>query len=256
MFERFFIIVCISETLYPCVTMGRKSKKRVVMSQKNTKSIMERWKSTNEQEPNLNPALGQTTTETVSETLPSNQGKTSDDEEPAGKKTGFALYHSYNDNIDVDENATTYLLVDKDQLTAFVRTFPCPDCLSVGSVVLETLNVNGFANTFKIYCSECAYSSRFDTSARIQQKAKTPSFDVNRRMVQAFSSMGKGLRGIETFSMYMNMKSIQNKSYNAHKKALLLSATQSVEKIWNLRAARFVKLILYWEVLIQVNLWN
>lgn len=46
--------------------------------------------------------------------------------------------------------------------------------------------------------------------------------------------MGKGLRGLEVFSMHMNMKAMQSKSYNGHKKALLEVATQNVNQNLNL----------------------
>lgn len=49
-------------------------------------------------------------------------------------------------------------------------------------------------------------------------------------MVYAFSAMGKGLRGLDIFSMHMNMKAMQSKSFHVHKKALLDVATQNVQR--------------------------
>ncbi|KAG8318700.1 hypothetical protein J6590_107750, partial [Homalodisca vitripennis] len=41
-------------------------------------------------------------------------------------------------------------------------------------------------------------------------------YDINRRLVQAFTSLGKGHRGMEVFSMHLNVKPISCKAYDRH----------------------------------------
>ena len=55
------------------------------------------------------------------------------------------------------------------------------------------------------------------TSARVSsQESSRPPFEVNRRVVQAFLSIGKGLAGMEQFCIAMGMNGMSNNSYNAH----------------------------------------
>lgn len=42
------------------------------------------------------------------------------------KKTGFALYKRYNEQIPTDENALKYVLVQRSQLTNPLGLFACP----------------------------------------------------------------------------------------------------------------------------------
>lgn len=62
-----------------------------------------------------------------------------DDEEPAVKKTGFSLYNSYLNTVDVDENAIKYVIVYVKQLGEFFSLFPCPGCLSTSSLTMVTI---------------------------------------------------------------------------------------------------------------------
>lgn len=68
----------------------------------------------------------------------------------------------------------------------------------------------------------------------IPNDGKVRPFDINRRMVYAFSAMGKGLRGLDIF--LMKMKAMLSKSFHACNKALLNVATQNVQR--NLELAR------------------
>lgn len=78
---------------------------------------------------------------------------------------------------------------------------------------METISTQGYANNLQFSCKGCSYKSTFNTSARlgIPNDGKVRPFDINRRMVYAFSAMGKGLRGQDIFSMHMNMKAVQSK---------------------------------------------
>ncbi|KAG8254869.1 hypothetical protein J6590_106540, partial [Homalodisca vitripennis] len=95
--------------------MGRKSKKRLSLSERNAKNISERWKSVNSGDTlDLGLGLGCSVSEPVPNTETNED--TSDEDGPVTKKTGFALFSSYNSVVKVDNNATTYILIDPKQL--------------------------------------------------------------------------------------------------------------------------------------------
>lgn len=227
--------------------MGRRKNSKVSLSKRNSKNVSKRWEPGNISEVDLGISRPTDVSEVsiTKEPSTSNDGQNHSanldenlDDEPLVNKTGFALYDSYHNEIETDENATKYILVDAKQLHLLIGLFPCPDCLTPNSLSIKTTSVLGYANSFNISCNECDYYTTFNSSARLPRttNTKAPPFDVNRRMVHTFSAMGKGLRGLEVFSMHFNMKAMQNKSYRAHKKALLDATTQNVEK--NLEMAR------------------
>lgn len=231
--------------------MGRKKKSKVLLSKRNARNVMHRWKNAKVSELGLGLGIGQLSNITGSEGMPmschsdqsvvhevSNDIQEVSDDEPDVNRTGFALYSSYNNEIEIDKTATSYILVDVKQLTGLVGLFHCPGCMTENSLLMETKHIRGYANTFQISCSVCNYNTKFDTSARLAQanNGKAPPFDINRRMVYTFNAMGKGPRALETFSMHMNMKSMQTKTYRSHKKALLVAATKIVTR--NLELAR------------------
>ncbi|KAG8330202.1 hypothetical protein J6590_068814 [Homalodisca vitripennis] len=127
----------------------------------------ERWKSVSSGDTLvLGLGLGCSVSEPVPNTE-KNEG-TSDEDGPVTKKTGFALFSSYNSVVEVDNNATTYILVDPKQLKQFLGRLACPQCKSVGQVAIETKCINGHAISYSVTCSECEFSDQFDTSIRIQ----------------------------------------------------------------------------------------
>ena len=90
----------------------------------------------------------------VNDTVPSTSNTIQNNTKQV-KKTGFALYKSYNEQIPTKENALRYLLIEKSQLTNLVGLFACPDCLSEKSMTLMDGNVKGYVNTCLLYTSRC-----------------------------------------------------------------------------------------------------
>lgn len=130
--------------------------------------------------------------------------------------TGFALFDSYKTQFHIETDGPKYILVDVSKLVKFISNFPCKDCFC-NTIEVTQPTPKGYANTFNIFCTNCGFESTFETSNPVSKHDSTRHpFDVNRRVVQAFSSMGKGHRALETFSMTMNMKPIQFESYNKH----------------------------------------
>lgn len=227
--------------------MGRLKKTKVAMSKRNLKSALSRWannQNSNVQcetsnENNLSTVEVRpmsNTSESVSSSATGDENTT----EIQPNNTGFALYKTYNEQIPIDESAVSYIFVVKDNLVNLVSMFACPNCLDVNCLSLVDDSVQGYNNRFTIICSECEFSKPFETSQRIARspgvKSKVLPYDINRRVVHAFSSIGRGPRSLEQFSMYFNMKAINPNSYNKTKNVLCKIAERNVQK--NLEQAR------------------
>lgn len=131
------------------------------------------------------------------------------------RPTGFGLVSSYQPQIDFDENAPSYCLVDLSILTNFLEGMPCKFCLDVNYKVIHAKE-KGFANKISLHCLSCDQTISFQTSKQINDKTvKTrPPFDINRRMIKTFLSLGKGHNGLEIFSMGLNMPCIHHSAYD------------------------------------------
>ena len=138
--------------------------------------------------------------------------------------------------MEINKSAAEYLIVDKGLLTTFISSFPCFECFKK-TLKDSDISLKGYASILKVECLTREYETIFETSGRsglAQSNSSRPPYDVNRRMVQAFSSMGKDYRGLETFSMHLNMKPIQLKAYKWHLDKMhsiyLESAKDTLEK--------------------------
>lgn len=132
--------------------------------------------------------------------------------------TGFALYSSYQEQIQTDETAPKYIMVDLELLTSFICQFPCSECNNKSLEVGDS-GSKGYAHSINLHCTSCLSDIVFITSRQSGHSAANSTrapYDINRRMVQAFTSLGKGHRGMETFSMHLNMKAIACKAYDRH----------------------------------------
>lgn len=177
---------------------------------------------------------------------PSNEGVTcsspfveetvdSEDETPAksSRPTGFELVASYSTPAKTYDDAPTYCLVDVASLSKFLESLPCKYCLDINPKITVS-KIFGFAQQISVHCNSCNETNSFQTSQRInhndnKSKRKNP-FDVNRRIVKTFASIGKGHMAIETFSMCMNMPCLQQSAFGKHVKALVDVSKQCAEE--------------------------
>lgn len=137
--------------------------------------------------------------------------------------------------MDIDENAPKYVLVDANKLVHFLEGFSCLRCVS--TLQVSQMPSKGYANFFIVQCKDCDFNKTFDTSDRVslsEDGSTRSSYDVNRRMVQRFPTIGKGHRGMESFSMSWNMKPMNRNAYRCHinnmYKRYVKTATESLEK--------------------------
>lgn len=101
-------------------------------------------------------------------------------------------------------------------LTNFLSTLPCKNCYCETVQTKLVGNKTVLANTVLMTCSVCGYVNELRTSNSLGNTTPRKLYDVNRRVVKAFSSMGKGQRSLETFCMVMNMKPMSHRSFFPH----------------------------------------
>ena len=133
----------------------------------------------------------------------------------------------------------------KSTIPELFKNFQCDECGRELSVVYE--DVQGFARTIVVNCLGCEeFRCKAPTSPRIQKKNSStrPPFSVNRKMVEAFVSLGLGYAGLEKFGMEIGMKVMSSTAWKKHLKDLekgsaemktkiLEEARQAVRKVYN-----------------------
>lgn len=112
--------------------------------------------------------------------------------------------------------SSEYVLVHKDVWKNIFMRFSCTDCGS------QDLNIAmpeemGFVSKLEVKCPSCekCYVDTY-TSPRVSCESSRPPFTVNRQMVEAFLSMGKGHAGMEQFCVTMGMNCMSSSTYNSH----------------------------------------
>lgn len=216
--------------------MGRVRKSKRNLSLRNKKIIAKRWEEkkerVNDAEPGTSRVMSQSALDynAVFSIANDSLSESSNSLLQDNKQTGFALYNSYNTIIPVNNNdAPEYMLLDKIHFIQLLSLFPCPACLSKTVVVNEAV-VKGYANIFQISCSTCDHKIKFETSGRISKHdSSRPPYDVNRRIVHAFICMGKGHKGLDVFSLFLNMPLMNNEAYNLHCRNISRITVKNVE---------------------------
>ena len=86
---------------------------------------------------------------------------------------------------------------------------------------------HGLAHKLCVKCNYCGFSpSQHYSSPRIsgQTKSEWPAFEINRKSVDAFSSLGIGHRGKEKFCATVGMSGMDSKTFTTHMSALSLES--------------------------------
>ena len=129
-----------------------------------------------------------------------------------------------------------YILVDLNCMNELMKNFICPVC-STKSICLHASEFQGYACKLALRCSVCGNENGAGmNSPRVKSdKSQRAPFDVNRRVVQTFTSLGKGRSGMEQFSAILNMNTLTRYSHNEHVKAIhgagILATQGSLQKI-------------------------
>lgn len=224
--------------------MGRKKNSKKRLSDRNRQAISLRLKDTCdngnrapvEPRPNLQTCDPQPSVSMLHVTnAPFVQQQVSEETvENVSRPTGFALYSSYNEIIPEKNESAEYILVETKKLESFIGSFPCKMCFSESSKVI-TKCIKGFAVTLNVKCDDCDYETSFCTSQSTNTN-DTPrgSYDVNRRVVKAIASIGKGHRALDMFCMSLNMSPMNYRTFQKHISSLHASSKTEMEHVLEL----------------------
>lgn len=215
--------------------MGRVKKTRKRTVELNKLRIMKRWSSTKDRLEVCVSPQPSTSKQIFEFTSNVNIDKTPDKRE---RPKGFELTDSYKTPIeDIKSDAPTYCLMDLTKLTTYLEGLPCKYCLNINSDI-RISNPKGFAQEIFMHCNTCDQTYSFETSQKVTgETSKTrPPYDVNRRIIKTFISLGKGYAGLETLSMGMNMPCIHHSAYD--KQIIVLQKSANQQALESMKRAR------------------
>ncbi|GFW32164.1 uncharacterized protein TNCV_2601901 [Trichonephila clavipes] len=121
-----------------------------------------------------------------------------------------------------------YILVDFNQVHNLLRSAKCQYC-EKQTLKLELGAKLGFSYNLKLLCSNCDENK---TVVNTSLKFVPTSHDVNLRITQAFSHIGKGYSAIEKFCMVMNIDPFSSTTYGKCARRLDNAYTLASENIF------------------------
>lgn len=138
---------------------------------------------------------------------------------------------SLEDNVDSvccePDNSPSYVIVNLKCLDELLHNISCDMCGNK-TLAFHTRDFQGFACRISMKCTTCdGEKSSVLTSNRVvnSESSTRAPFDINRRVVQAFTNIGRGHSAIEQFSAVLNVNSISLSSYNDHLKIITATNT-------------------------------
>ncbi|GFV59464.1 uncharacterized protein TNCV_4921551 [Trichonephila clavipes] len=121
-----------------------------------------------------------------------------------------------------------YILVDFNQVNNLLRSAKCQYCKKQ-TLKLELGAKLGFSYNLKLLCSNCDENK---TVVNTSLKSVPTSHDVNLRITQAFSHIGKGYSFIEKFCMVINLDPFSSTTYGKCARRLDNAYTLASENIF------------------------
>lgn len=115
--------------------------------------------------------------------------------------------------------APQYLFVDTSAYNKLVEKLLCPNCSTANLKVLVKAK-SGFCSNLSVHCSN--YDNNVTTTETSQNSEESASYDINRRVTKAFSTISKGYGDLEQFCVIMNM--------NVMRKSIFIDNTKVLHK--------------------------
>ncbi|GFX97882.1 uncharacterized protein TNCV_4905331 [Trichonephila clavipes] len=141
----------------------------------------------------------------------------------------FSIFSLKCSLIPLDTSAIgNYILVDFNQVNNLLRSAKCQYC-EKQTLKLELGAKLGFSYNLKLLCSNCDENK---TVVNTSLKSVQTSHDVNLRITQAFSHIGKGYSAIEKFCMVMNIDPFSSTTYGKCARRLDNAYTLASENIF------------------------
>lgn len=98
-------------------------------------------------------------------------------------------------------NVSGYRFIDMEVLSELFEQMPCKECGEFKLMFAEdSLQRKGCASSLRIACENCGWKYCFYSSKKVKHY-----FEVNRRLVYAMRTIGKGASSAKRFCAIMNM---------------------------------------------------
>lgn len=124
-----------------------------------------------------------------------------------------------------------YNIINTNCLKSLVSSLACPVCFQT-TISLKVSDKIGFANKLEVECSECILKV---AETYTSEKVGSP-FDINRRMVENFVSVGQGFSAMENSCMVTNVEVLSSNVFYKHASSMVKLAVEAGES--NLEKAR------------------
>lgn len=193
--------------------MGRMSKKKL----KTRLLVHKRWNKNDRPTPDIEPQPSTS----VEENRPNVISIATADSRPSASVRKLSTFNVEEDNLGLliseSKRANNYVLFHTSMLENLFQSLICVKCGAMGlNTVVE--DFQGFAANVSVKCPACqTCCAQTYTSPRVScESSSRPPFEVNKRVVSAFSEFGRGYAAIEKFCMSMGMHVMSKSTYNSH----------------------------------------
>lgn len=150
---------------------------------------------------------------------------------PKGR-TGKKFSHFKNLRQSTDGSDSEYCIISLQSLESLVSQLACNDC-KTNNLSCYLSERKGFAVKVCVKCKTCDDTVAENySSVRIKNHQSTrPPFDINRKLVSAFLSVGVGHNAMLRFGQELGMKVMDISSWTDHFKKLSAEAKELLKKI-------------------------
>ncbi|XP_034241620.1 uncharacterized protein LOC117645485 [Thrips palmi] len=132
------------------------------------------------------------------------------------------LERSFSMESDIQDSGD-FMVVHKSFWASFVKNLLCSAC-QAKDLTVKMVEEHGFVKKMIVRCKSCGgILSSLYTSPRIKDStSKRPPFSLNRKMCDAFVSIGAGYASMEKFGITLQMNIINPEVYRDHLNQLIL----------------------------------
>ncbi|RUS86508.1 hypothetical protein EGW08_005758 [Elysia chlorotica] len=145
------------------------------------------------------------------------------------------------DEDDGSRSSSGRFVVDADQVASLICSFPCRECLGIGTLTVHMKERWGLAAHLSVTCSACGES--FDWWSSKPEKTTGKGRQrrvVNKTAVFASLSSGMGAFSFNVFCEYMDLPGLHHKTFQSIAESLY-SATDDIRNVIFSRAAETVR---------------
>lgn len=105
-----------------------------------------------------------------------------------------------------------FSIVHESAWVSLLQKVPCSECNTSNCLQIEVGKSFGYSIKLELICKNCKHS--YGTTYSSTRMSGGGQFEINKKLVDAFLSIGKGHAALETFSMVLGMKSMDKKTFS------------------------------------------